>query len=128
MEANDPRITPTTKRIRWNSAYRAFVDEHGEIYETEQQIEARGPCPRLPAFAPLPPLDGYVQIGSATYERIGPGPDFRDVWQEQFRPTRASKRTERLLEAITATAAVLLNEGEGARRVALELLDAAREP
>jgi hypothetical protein len=34
-------------------------------------------------------IPGYVQIGPTTYERIGPGTDFRDVWQDGLRAVRA---------------------------------------
>lgn len=124
MDITDPRIAPTDKRLHWSDAMRAFVDDRGAIYETEQQIEARGPKPRPPAFEHRP-IDGYVQIGPTSYERIGPGPDFRDVWQAQFHPARPAQ-ADRETRAIATAAAVLIGEGRGAEGVALELLAATR--
>lgn len=121
MDPSDPRITPTSKRLRWNEAFCAFVDEDGAIYETEQQLEARGARPRAPAF--IESLRGYVQTGPTSYERLGPGPDFRDVWQAQFHGVRTTSDA-REPEAIARAAAILLNEG--ARSEAIELLTATR--
>ena len=37
-------------------------------------------------------MPGYVQTGPASYEHIGPGPDFRAVWQAGLRAVRSLRK------------------------------------
>jgi hypothetical protein len=116
--------------------------EHGEMHHSNQrrQWECPNGCMavtdqlaaanRLGPWAPprraslVSDIPGYARTGPTSYERIGPGPDFRDVWQAQFHQPVVTATVDRESAAIADAASALI--GEGARDLARELLAATR--